>query len=134
MEAAPESDDLVLPRVRHREAERRLDRLRAAAVELRAAEVAGREAGDQTQQTEAALGGEAADRDAPQLRFDRGDVARVRVAETRDGDAGEEIEIGVAVDVGHARALAGRQRELREQRDTLLPGGDDVPLVTEERA
>jgi hypothetical protein len=58
----------------------------------------------------------------------------VRVAETRDGDAGEEIEIGVAVDVGHARALAGCQRELREQRDALLPWGADVLLVTEEGA
>src|SRR6185295_14075688 len=62
VEASPEADDLVLPGVGHRQSERRFDRFRAAAVELGAAEVPGREARDHLEQAEAALGGEAADR------------------------------------------------------------------------
>ena len=48
VESAPEADDLVLAGVGHGEAERRLDGLGAAAVELGTAEVAGRELRDQT--------------------------------------------------------------------------------------
>ncbi len=53
VEAAPEADHLELLGVRLGQADRRLDRLGAAAVELRAVELARRQLGQQLEQREA---------------------------------------------------------------------------------
>ncbi len=63
VEAAPEADDLVLLGVRLGEADGRLDRLRAARVELRAVELAGRHRRELLEKRQAILGREAADGD-----------------------------------------------------------------------
>src|SRR5262249_9622501 len=76
------------------------------------------------QEAEPTLGREAPYRDAPQLRLDRGDVAWMRVPEARDRDPGEEIEVGVAIEIRDRRALAGVERQLGEQRNALLSGRD----------
>ena len=46
------------------------------------------------------------------------------MAEARDGDAREEIDVGVAVGVGERRAFAVIERETGEQRDSLAAGRD----------
>jgi len=46
------------------------------------------------------------------------------VAEARDCDPGEEIDIGVAVGIGERRACAMIECDTGEQRDTLAAGRD----------
>jgi hypothetical protein len=52
--------------------------------------------GEELHQREPQLGGEAADRKTPDLALERGDEARVRVAEARHRNAGKEVEVIVA--------------------------------------
>jgi hypothetical protein len=44
------------------------------------------------------------------------------MAEARDRDSGEEIDVGVAVGVGERRAFAVIECDTREQRNPLAPG------------
>jgi len=46
------------------------------------------------------------------------------VAEAGDRDAGEEVEVLVAVDVDQRAAVAARDRQLGELRDALETGGN----------
>ena len=82
-----------------------------------------------------ALGrGEGADDEPRGLMRERLRECRMAVAEARHGDAGEKINVHVAVDIGERRALAMVEREAGEQRDTLAAGRDMALLVGEQRA
>ena len=80
----------------------------------------------------ARLGSEAAHADRFELFRQRRDVARMGVSEAGDGNAGIEIEIGAAIEVGQSRAAAARDGEFREQRDRLHAGRDEFLLFIEE--
>jgi hypothetical protein len=134
VEAAPEADHLELLRAGTGEPERGLDRLRAAREELRAPDRARSELGEQLEEPDARLRGEAADRESLELPRQGGDEARMRVTEARDRDAGEEVEVLLAVDVGQRAAPTLGERELRELRDPLDAGRDHRALGFVERA
>ena len=110
VEAAPEADHLVLLRVRLGQADGRLDRLGAAAVELRAAQ---RRRAPARRAARAAPGARSLVKlptvQRSSCACSARDEARVGVAEAGDGDAGEEVEVLVAVDVDQ-RAAACRAR------------------------
>ena len=46
------------------------------------------------------------------------------MAEARDRDAREKIDVGVAVGVGERRPFAMIERETGQQRNSLAPGRD----------
>ena len=122
VKTAPESHDLVLAGRGLGQPHRRLDGFGAARVQLGAVQVAGRDAGDQLHQLRAVLGGEAPHVHALELACHLGDVARVRVAEARHTDAGEQVHVTVAVHVPEHGALAPVHAQLAEQGDALGPG------------
>src|SRR5437016_7177712 len=68
------------------------------------------------------LGREAPDMDSGDLPLHRGDVLGMGVAQARHPDAGEEIDVAVAVHVVQDGALAAVDRQLAEQRHTLRTG------------
>ena len=119
VKAAPEPHDLVPAGGRSREPHGGFDRFRAARIELGAVEVAGRDPGNQLDESGAMLRREAADVHPFELFRHLGDVAGMRVAEARDADAGEQIDIAIAVDVPQDRAFAAVHAQLAEKRDTL---------------
>ena len=119
VEAAPEAHELVLLRDGLGQAERRLDGLGAAREELDAREALRRDAGEQVEELRADLRGEAAEREPAGLLLERLHVVRVAVADASDGDAGDEVDVGVAVLVEDPAALAARHREARIQREGL---------------
>ena len=80
-----------------------------------------------------ALGGEAAEGRPLELLLEALDVVRMAVADAADGDAGDEIEIFVAVDVGDRAALGVVDDDLREERDRLQPRRHDLRLLGEDR-
>src|SRR6266705_3950641 len=98
MEAAPEPDDLGMPRARFGEPQRGLDRFGPARIELCAIQVAGRQLREQPHEGGPVLGGEAADVDARDLPLHRRYVLGMGVPEARHADAGEEIDVAVSVD------------------------------------
>ncbi len=57
----------------------------------------------------------------------------MRVAEARDGDAGVQIEIGVAVTVDERRSVPALDRQLREERNRLQPRRDEPLLIVKQR-
>src|SRR5438876_3141008 len=116
---SPESHHFVPARGGFREPHRRFDRLRTARVELRAVQVAGREPRDQFHQRRAMLRREAPHVHALQLPRHLGDVARMRIAEARDADAGEQIHVAIAVYVPQYGALAAIHAQLAEEGDAL---------------
>ena len=134
MEAAPESQNLVLPGRRLGEPHGRFDGFGAARVQLGAVQVAGRDGGDQLDQVRAVLGGEAPHVHALELARHLGDVARVRVAEARDADPGEQVYVAVAVHVPEHGALAPVHAQLAEQGDALRPGRQIARLGVEDLA
>src|SRR5262249_36028564 len=68
------------------------------------------------------------------LLHERGDEARMPVAEARDGDTGEEIQVLVAVDVDERAAATRFERQLGELRNALEPGRDPLLLGRVHRA
>src|ERR1700730_5316758 len=58
----------------------------------------------------------------------------MRMTETGDRDAGEEVNEDIPVDVGERGALAMIEGEAGEHRDTLAAGRDMTLLVGEQRA
>ena len=110
-----------------------LDGLGAAAEKLRARQIPGRELCHQPDELGARLRGEAADRHSFQLRRKRGDILRMGVSETCDRDASVQIEIGPSVEVGQRRPTTVGDGQLRQERDRLQPGSDELLLVVEER-
>ena len=99
MKAAPETHDLPASRGRLGQAHRRLPRLRAARVQLRAVEVARRQTRDQLHQRGAMLRREASHVHPLQLARHLGDVPWVRIAEARDADARQQIYVAIAVEI-----------------------------------
>src|SRR5208282_5267156 len=85
-----------------------LDRLRAAREQLGMGDSLREQPGDQIEKTGAVLSREAAEGDAIELLLETLDVVRMAMAETADRDAGDEVEILVAVDVGDRAASASR--------------------------
>src|SRR5204862_7519284 len=79
-------------------------------------------------------------RDVQQLRrllADRGDDARMGVPEVVDREAGEEIDVGLAVGVPEARALAAHERDGKARvHADLCPVGrvDDLSVRHESLA
>ena len=61
-----------------------------------------------------------------QLSGDGLDDRRVPVAENVDGDTGQQIQIGLTVDIGHHRALAGDQCQ---RRGAVVVHHDRLPPV-----
>jgi hypothetical protein len=53
------------------------------------------------------------------------------MAEARDCDSGEEIDVGVAVGVGQGRAFTMVEREAGQQRNPLAAGRDIALLGLE---
>ncbi len=131
VEAAPEPDELGLAGVRLGEAEGRLDGLGAAAVELRAIEIARCDVRDQLDESCAVLGGEAADVDPGDLALDGGDVFRVGVSEAGDADTREEIDVAAAIEIVEHDAFAAIDAEPAEQRDALGAGSEKLGLGVE---
>ena len=70
----------------------------------------------------AALGGEAAESGPVELFLEALDVVRMAMAQAANRDAGDEVEILVAVDVGDGAALGVVHDDLRKERDRLQPG------------
>ena len=134
VEAAPEAQHLVPFGFRAREPERRLNRLCTAAIQMSALEPGGRGLGEHPEGLGALGRGEGADYQPRGLARERLRQLRMAMAETRDRNAGEEIDEHVAVDVGERRALAVIERDPGEQRDTLAAGRDMALLVGEQRA
>jgi hypothetical protein len=56
---------------------------------------------------------------------------RMPMAEARDCDSGEEIDIGVAVGVSEGRAFAVIECDTREQRNPLAAGRDIALFAVE---
>ena len=133
VEIVEAGDHLVPAGRRPQDAHARLDRRRAAVVELEAVEVAGEDLGEFLQQLR--LDGRreiVGVHQLPRLPGDRLADLRVAVAEGGDVDARREIEVAVAVDVGqHAAvaALEGHREELHLAREAFVqPAAAVVPL------
>ena len=133
VEAAPEADELELLGGRLREPEGRLDRFRAAREKLEMREPFRQRRSDALEELRAGFGGETAEGDAFELLLEPRDIARMRVAEAADSDAGDEVEIFVAVDVGDRAALRVVDDDLREERDRLQAGRHRLRLAVEDR-
>ena len=128
MEAAPEADHFGVPGARLRQAQGRLDRLGAARVELAAVQVARSELREQLHQRRAVLRREAPDVNAGDLPLQPGHVLGMGIAEARDTDAGEQVDVAIAIGVVEDGALAAVDAESAEQRDALGAGGE-VPRL-----
>ena len=89
--------------------------------------------GDALEELRARFGREAAEGDALELLLEPRDKARMRVAEAADGNAGDEVEIFVAVDVGDGAALRMIDDDLREERDRLQARRHRLRLAIEDR-
>ena len=89
--------------------------------------------GDALEELGARLRREAAEGRPLELLLEARDIARMRMAEAADRDAGDEVEILVAVDVGDRAALRMVDDDLREERDRLQAGRHRLRLVLEDR-
>ena len=89
--------------------------------------------GDQIEKMGAVLGREAAESDVIELLLETLDVVRMAMAETADRDAGDEVEIFVAVDVGDGAAAGAVDHDLRIERDRLQPRRHSLGLALEDR-
>ncbi len=132
MEGARVADELVFLRRRLREAERRLDRLRAAGEELDAGQAGRRDARQQRQEGRPHPGREAAEGQALQLLLDAGDVVGMAVADAPHGDAGDEVDVVVPVLVVEAAAGAAGHRETGIEREGLKPRRHVAALLGED--
>src|SRR5208282_2946498 len=110
-----------------------LDRLRAAREQLGMGDSLREQPGDQIEKTGAVLSREAAEGDAIELLLETLDVVRMAMAETADRDAGDEVEILVAVDVGDRAAAGAVDHDLRIERDRLQPRRHSLGLAVEYR-
>src|SRR5262249_53696639 len=95
------------------------DRFGAPGIELNLFEPGRRMRGDARQRIGATRGGEGADRDLVDLLLQDLAIARMRVTERVDADAGGQIEKAIAVDVLDHRAVAACDRETRQRRNGL---------------
>ena len=109
------------------------DRFRPARIQLRAVEIPRGDLGQELHQRRPVLRGEAAHVHPRDLALEPRHVLRVGIPEARHGDAGEQIDVAVPVDVVEDRALAAVDAQLAEERDALRAGGEvarlRVPVV-----
>ena len=131
VEAAPEAHDLVPAGRSFRQPHCRFDGFGAARVQLGAIQITGRESRDQLDERGAVLGREAAHVHALELFRHLGDVARMRVAQARDTDAGQQVDVAVAVDVPENGTLAAIHAQLAEEGDALRSGREILRLGVE---
>ena len=124
VEAAPEAHHLMLSGRGTRQPERGFDRLRAAAIKMCALESRGRDFAQQLERRRALLGREGADHQPRRLIRQRLRQSGMRMAKACDRDAGEKIDVDVAVGVGERRAFAVIEGDTGEQRDALAAGRD----------
>ncbi len=134
MKAAPEAHDFMFFRHRPGEPERRLDRLRTAAVKMGAPQPGRRRLGQQLESLGALGRGESPHGQTTRLTRQRLRHHRMGMAEARDRHAGKEIQIDVAVGVGQSRARAVIKSESGQQRDPLTARRDIALLALENRA
>src|SRR5262245_2732720 len=133
VEAAPEPEHLGLAGGGVGEPQRGLDRLGATGEHLDAREPFRSHGSDQVEELRARLGREAAERQPLDLALERFDVVGMTVAHAADGDAGDEVDVLVAVLVDQRAVDTARHREAgvegkalgaRRQMTALL--GDDL--------
>ncbi len=111
--------------------ERELDRFGTGRREVRLAQRAGSQLGEPREQPRSYLGGMDVAHAVDQARGlfrDRRRDARVRVAGGRDAERGRQIEVAIAVDIGHQRA----RRALPEDRIVIAEIRDARRLVARE--
>jgi hypothetical protein len=147
VKAAPEAEHLALAGRRVGEAQRGLDRLGAAGEHLDAREPLGSDGSDQVEELRARLGREAAERQPLDLALERFDVVGMTMTHAADGDAGDEVDVLVAVLVDQRAVDAARHREagvegkaLGARRqvtallgDDLLRAGSDFTTLSQRR-
>ncbi len=121
VKATPETEHLVLPGRGLRQPERGFHRLGSTREHLDASESLRRERRQQIEESRPGLGGEAPERQALDLPFQRLDVVRVAVADATDTDAGNEVDVRLAILVVEHRAGATRHRDSRVLREGLKP-------------
>ena len=131
--AAVHREDLLPARVQARHAHRVLGRLRAAVGEEDLLQAVGRDLGDQAGGL-AAIGVGVDRRHGAEPTgglLDRGDEARVLVPEVDVDQLRAEVQVPVAVEVPHPRALGAGDRH-RVDLGLRGPGVEDVPPVVRE--
>ena len=123
VERALEADDALPLRVRARELDRVLDRLRSRVEERRSRlAVDGRELDQPLRELDVDLvrdDREIGVAEPRELLLRRRDDARMRVADVEAADAAGEVDEGVAVDVGERRAASLRDHDGKEDRERL---------------
>src|ERR1700677_1850775 len=133
VEATPEADELELLGHRLGKPKGRLDRSGAARKQLQMREPLRQERGDEIEEARPRLSREAAECDAVELLLDPLHIMRVAVTDAADGDAGYEVEIFVAVNVGNGAALGVVDDDLREERNRLQARRHRLGLLIEDR-
>src|SRR6266705_1900620 len=109
---APETHEFKFFGHRFGETKSRLDRLGAAREQLNVGDTFGQHAADQLKETGAGVGREAAKGNAVELLCETLHIMWMAVAQTADGDAGDKIEILIAVDVGDRATPGAVDRKL----------------------
>src|SRR5262249_3524099 len=132
VEAAPEAEHLGLARGRVDEPQRGLDGLGPARDHLDAPEALRRDGGHELENLRAGLGGEAAEGDPLDLALGRLDVMRMTVADAAHRDAGNEVDVLVAVLVDQGAVDAARHRQARVEREALRAGGEVLALLRDD--
>ena len=147
VEASPEPEHLGLAGRRVREAQCGLDRLGAAGEHLDPRQPLGRDGGDQVEELRARLRREAAEGEPLDLALERLDVVGMAMTDAADGDAGDEIDVLVAVLVDQRAVDAARHREAGVEEkalgarrqvapflgDDLLRAGSDLTTLRHRR-
>jgi len=132
VEAAPEPEHFGLAGRRVSQPQRGLDRFRAAGEHLDAREALGQDGRDQVQELGPRLGREAPEGEALDLPLERLDVMGMAVADAPHGDAGDEVEVLVAVLVDQRAVDAARHREARVERKPLGAGGEVLSFLSDD--
>src|SRR5262249_55161835 len=96
---------------------------------LHAARAPGHHRREQLERAPPRLGREAAEGQRLHLPLQRLHVVRVAMTDAADRDAGDEVDVLVAVLVDERRALSPRHREAGVQRERLKAGSDVAALA-----
>ena len=132
MKGARVSDELVFLRRRLCEAEGRLDSLRSAGEELDASQAGRRDAREQLEKPRPHLRREAPEGQPLELFLQPRDVVRVAVPDASHGDAGDKVDVRVAVLVVETAAVAAGHRETRIEGEGLEPRRHVAALLRED--
>ena len=129
VEPAPEAEHLVLAGGGLGEAQGGLHGLGAPGEELDAGEPLRREARQLREEAGARLGREAAERQALELPLERFHVMRMAVTDAAHADAGDEVDVLVAVLIDQRATLATGHRHAGREGEGLQPGRDMTSLL-----